>query len=585
MSLLSRRFSGQWLTMSAIGLVLCPVLAWSAGAPMHMSANAGKDVIAYALISDPKEAVAALEQTIAQYNGVYPFTQLDISFLSPTMDPNTIDTDLGLNSNSIDYDQLLVDSFFSVDGHKSYDEPEAGSGATLKEIIATLAEADIPVPVYFSVGGWAYSNGNTGNDDLSETTTTFPLTTDIQAELKKYDSKIGGIDLSADNHDDNYVGQHNSLDNQDTKTLTDTWVKVAKAFGASGIDLDYEEQWLPAQANNQSYSDTVPDHEWSLRNNIATIKYAAYIQSLENSASDDCSDNFNISIAAPSIGAFNVNAVVGDDVYAGNFFYIGDGAQTAPLKGVIYNMANPDDAGLNSVQEIFTDSNGVKILDDLSSLGVMSYDLDDGYDNNNQVRSYWCVGWEGDATSGYPIARDPEDTDGYADVSCSIYDQTLAIAKAYQQLGVTSALDMGLEAYYPNYPISPLNPWVDPFVPFAIPLLSDPGNDLDKNVPFSLSDSKTDNQYTPDKDSYVHYWMVPKNLASDLNDMDIGMIFWSINNNEQSAFEQDKLAATNNAPDHFGVYASSMDYMDTLLNKYAADWSDVLSDLYSAYYP
>jgi hypothetical protein len=438
-----------------------------------------------------------------------------------------------------------------------------------------------------SVGGWAYSNGNTNSPSKANITTTFPLTTDILADFQKYKVDAVRSDFEANNHDGGFVGIHDALDNTTTATLTNAWASVAKAFGASGLDLDYEEQWLPAQAHNVIPDPLPAPHQWSFRSNFVTIKYAAYIKSLEQSAK---ADSLGVSIAAPAPGSFDVNDETGGDIYAGNYFY--PAGQTAPLKGVIFNMLHPETAGLTALAPLFT-FDGKNIINQLSTLGVMSYDLDDGY---TARKSYWCLGWSGRSTSGYLIARDPTDPSAHSNVSCSATDQILAIENSFNQLGVTTKVDMGIESYYPNYPIDPNTTittdtayrWNDPFVPFDVPL---------NHVPSALSQTTVFNtaekscaasgncQYLPLSENYKNFWLVPGTLAQTFKTHNNGVIFWSINNQEEKIISADSAAANNNDVTRFGVYGTAVKPFVAPLLSDTASWSDIISAMYKAYYP
>lgn len=544
-----------------------------------LSADGG--VVAYDLLGSPKDVVLlsnSLASLLKEYK-VYPFSQLNISFLSPTMNPLAIQKDIQTKNNNA----LFDDAFFSVDKHAPYLTATDNEGVLLHQLILNLTQHG--VKVFFSVGGWAYSNGNMNNSSQSNITTTFPLTTDILAALKTYHPGATAVDFEANNHDGGFVGVHDTLDNVTTQALTDTWVSVAKAFGASGVDLDYEEQWLPAQAH-QFIPDHLPNpHAWSFHNNYSTIKYAAYIQALERSAK---ASGLSVSIAAPAPGAFNVNAVTGGDAYAGNFFY--PAGQTAPLKGVIFNMLHPNQAGLSSVSQLFT-VGGASILNQLSTVGVMSYDLDDGY---TAQHSYWCLAWRGTLAAGYLIARDPIDVGGHYDVSCSVFDQDLAVANSFNQLGLTSQVDMGVEAYYPNYPISPNTNvlssasyrWNDAFVPFDLPLKSAPN--LNPQQVFDVAQKACQKggacEYLPQEVDYKHTWLVTSALASALKSEHDGVIFWSLNNAESAILQKDIQALSNQSNATFGAYSQSMNsFIKPLLTQYVASWQDILDTLYVSY--
>lgn len=561
-------------------LSLCSGVVLSAGllpiSSYAVSAIAAKntkpDVIAYALLGSPGD-MAQLKTTLEGYQGHYPFTQLDVSFMSPTMNPPTIQSDITQGN----YSQLFSAAFFAVDAKPPYATATGAQGDELHSLVTTLTAKG--VGVYFSVGGWAYSNGNQANSSNENVSTTFPLTSDILKDFQTYKPAIttNPLWLHADNQDGGYVGSHIAFDDKYlTKDLTDTWVSVAKAFGATGVDLDYEEQWFPAQVQKK-IKDLLPaGHQWSFRNNFATIKYAAYIKSLEQSAA---TDKLGVSIAAPSIGAFNVNAVVGDDKSAGNFFY--PAGNTAPLKGVMYNMAHPNEAGLTALNSLFFMGNSENILNGLSSIGVMSYDLDDG---NVPLTSYWCIGWN---KAGYPQARDPIHPGGKKNISCSVIDQTLAIANSFNALGLTSHVDMGVEAYYPNYPVDPNAPmtslkyrWNDAFLPFDIPVKA--GLEVSTSLPFALAGTDSEN---PTAAATTHFWLVPKQLAAALKAKSNGVIFWSLNNAEKSVMYSDRAAITAKDSSVFSVYKAHMSDFIIPLMANAEDWDQVIKDLYGVYYP
>ncbi len=562
------------------------------------------DVIAYALLGSPAD-ITTLEKQIKTYKENYPFTQLDISFMSPTMKPSAIKSDIK-NNNLGD---LLSDAFFAVDGQPPYYTAKKATGEALKALISTLTTNKIKV--YFSVGGWAYSVGNLY---APKYVTTFPLTKDIVTDISKYPLMSKGkvttetiySKLAANKPPEE---SHTALDSYTTTDLTDAWVAVARAFGANGIDLDYEEQWLPAQVANLGMTSPFYDpSNWHypghpvVKNNFVTIKYAAYLQALENSANSNGSP-LGVSIAAPSIGAFNVNEESGFGWKAGNFFW--PAGQTAPLKGVIYNMLHPteSDVGLTANASLFKNNKGENILNGLSSLDVMSYDLDDGDTYLGQT-SEWCLGFQ----NGYPVASAPNNG-GIDNNSCSIYDQTIAISKAYNKLKptLTVPINMGMEAYFPNYHITPKGPlgqtgyktaaqyrWNDPFIVFDIPMhsaiLTSPYNAstyLDLPFEFSTNEPCTNPSGCPvPPKPKKNYYLVPSTLATAIKQEGQGMIFWSILSNEQARFQGDaQAAASNKNPEFFTIYSKYVSsFISPLLNTYGEDWKDEIKDIYDAYY-
>ena len=472
------------LLVNLIGAALVVLLSSTAFAesarPIVQSQTA--KVIAYVLLD--KDSTSYLEQQLIPdvESGKIHIDRLNLAFMDPSMDPNTITSDAG------DVQKLLGDAGILQNA-------PAGYGAQLKQDIATLQNQG--VQVLFSVGGWAYSSLDPSQP--TKDTANFPLTPDIAAYFAQ-----AGLNKNIDD-----VQKINS-NGYTTKQYTDAWADVAAAFGATGVDFDYEENWFAAETTFR-HPILMLDWTWPPQNPngpyaipYSVIKYAAYLKSLKESAA---AQHQLVSLAAPAAGAYNIykqndgtnfwcpvkdangNAICGQGGIPASI----DGN----LKGVFYDMAHyqtvnqtktaqkyfqyPDALFQGLLQSTTSDNQVV-----FDTLGVMTYDLDDGYDG---VGASWCIGKTG--SDQHFTSRDPN-TVGYKDIDCSMTSQTQTIIEMYKTNVISNIqnpphLAFGLEAGFPNYPmnIDPSLPgggnsaaaiandhyrWNDPFVAFGLVL-------------------------------------------------------------------------------------------------------------------
>lgn len=445
------------LLVNLVGAALVVLLSSAAFAESArpLAQNQTAKVIAYVLLD--KDSTSYLEQQLIPdvESGKIHIDRINLAFMDPSMDPATITNDAG------DVQKLLGDAGILQNA-------PAGYGAQLKQDIATLQSQGVQVS--FSVGGWAYSSLDPNQP--SQNTSNFPLTPDIAAYFGQ-----AGLTKNIDD-----VQKINSK-GYTTKQYTDAWTAVAKAFGATGVDFDYEENWFAAETTFR-HPVLMVDWKWPPQNPngpyaipYSVIKYAAYLKSLKESAA---ASHQIVSLAAPAAGAYNIyKPNDGTNFWcpvkdaSGNSI-CGQGGTPASmggnLKGIFYDMANYQTVNqTKTAQKYFqypaalfqgllgrTTSDNQDAFD---TLGVMTYDLDDGYDG---VGASWCIGKTG--TDQHYTSRDPN-TVGYKDIDCSIASQTQVITEMYKT-DVMSAIQnpphlaFGLEAGFPNYPMN-----IDPNLP------------------------------------------------------------------------------------------------------------------------
>jgi hypothetical protein len=108
------------------------------------SSTTTHDVIAYDLLGSPADVVTLQTSlaTLYKNNGNhYPFTQLNVSFLSPTLSPAAINKDIqDKNDNA-----LFSDAFFAVDGHAPYAVANNNEGVLLHTVIRGLTSKGVKV--------------------------------------------------------------------------------------------------------------------------------------------------------------------------------------------------------------------------------------------------------------------------------------------------------------------------------------------------------------------------------------------------------------------------------------------------------
>ena len=531
-------------------------------------------------------------------NGSICVNRIVFSFMNPQMNPTTIQQDIA----SGNLNALATDSGLTVG------MPAADSGQVLAQDIAALTSHG--VKVLLSVGGWANSSSTVG----------FPMTQDIMQDFTK-----AGLDTAQIP-----AIQPTSTTIAQTSDATNAWVAAAKAFGANGIDLDYEETWfatdtvlayplsptLPTWANPQGAGPFVMPY--------AVIKYAAYMHALEASAQ---AQGEIVTVAAPAVASYNIHAGLGGAMYWKP--QVGGGN----LKGVYYDMAHYQDPTVTSyitqpgqstpntvnyaATGVFTNPNGSgdNVLSGLDTIGIMSYDLDDGNDtgsgSGSPVASSWCIGY----LNGHLASRDPN-TPGYQNVDCSIESQTQAIVQSFSQdllVGMSNApkLAFGLEAGFPNYPmnidaslpgggdITPQNQnannpannaryrWNDPFVAFDIPLVIN-GTVPQEMTTFAQGKQSDTFNGAPMTDVHSKFLVVNQDLFKTMTQAGAngGFILWSLNNEDYNghlasgSWDAQQMAA--DAPYHTAAFAydfSSYGYTAQVLSdifQYAASPDQIL---------
>lgn len=562
-------------SLATITTIVTPQL--SLASTLDQVSNANAPVVGYVLLDNATINTMNTSKKPA-------VDRIIFSFLNPGMDPGAVKAD------RVGTPQYMSDIGLNGIDYKS-----------LSHLIAKLKSENIQV--FFSVGGWLYSEapGDAENDGtnfgIRPVTSTqisglqqgqtlyasnFPYTSDMSSTYQTLNLPyISNVESIARN-------QKGSLSTDD---FTKTWVKVAQDFGANGLDLDYEENWF-----SQAYTTAAPhyaDWRWSsngpVENTYSSVKYAMYLHSLEANAQKN---NLLVSIAAPAIGAFDIHEVTQSDYAAGNWYW-NNGQGSGTLKGVIYDIANynkisgthgqdPDFPGHQQDFAKIFELNGTNILasSNLNEIGVMTYDLDDGYQNHpydntsDSVNSNYCIGWN---TQGHPVARDTKPADaGTVNVDCSVASQAQAIMKSYQTAlaDFSTNLHAGLEVAYPNYPInisanlvgggdnttSSRYRWNDPYLPFSIPVVTNPDNSLFNcnnmeaivnseagvisEMPYC---SATTGNYPPQFLNVTQFLFSMKNLGANVN----GIIIWSLNNQEY----QQVLLPDANASDKKTVFA------------------------------
>ena len=379
------------------------------------------------------------------------------------------------------------------------------------------------------------------------------------------------------------------------------------------------------------------------------IKYAAYIHALEVSAT---AAGQIVTVAAPAAGSYNIHANLG----GANFWCpISDvngnalcGVSPSPinplpqytqvggnLKGVYYDMAHYQDATVTAAKSsagtlfnVNYAATGLfaNLLSGLDTIGVMSYDLDDGYTNNamidpatqSKVNSAWCMGYLG--VNGQPMhlsSRDPG-TPGYTTPDCSIGMQNAAIVQSYRQdvlaNDTTTTLAFGLESGLPNYPVnidgalpgggdsddarnSPYYRWNDWTMIFDIPMVSTfPSTDFTAqgapNFAFYTA-RQLDPANNSVADNHSQFLVLNNDLFTNMQNAGAtGLIMWSLNNADYNghlaagSWDQSQFAANPATPifaDDAGKWGYSAGILQDIF-KYAASPEQILTAAYQAGY-
>ncbi len=487
-------------------------------------ASQSQPVTAYVLLSSPGSMV--LLQSYAGGSKKINFDRINIAFLKPHLTawaPNGNLQDL-VNAGVITASQLNEDPGFD-----------------LKAVVDQLHAKGVKVLI--SVGGWAYSDCQQADYAACPVgADNFPLSPLVAT-------------AATQNPQMAYLPSVQVVD-PNFSTEIQNWVNFASTYDLDGLDLDYEESWYAAQYAQQA---PTVNHavSWATPSNGPLImpqaveKLAFILNALE-------ADIYNhnkaaaiplmLTTAAPSVAAYDIHTAVNN----GNFYWKPQPGQGGNLKGVYYDLIhaqnhpqveNQDFALYDpakysgSLKPLFASfpylvsgaaSANIQDLSGISNIGIMSYDLDDGYDG---IGSYWCI--------GNNEVRDPPDNLGM-NVDCSIQAQTKALvtmfAGLYQGVVVApSKIAFGLEVGFPNYPIN-LDPslpgggndtadahyrWNDPWAEYDIPVMSTMGLPNVVSVP-------GDNY----QDIHVEHLLVNALLFQSMQAAGAtgGVIVWSVNN-------------------------------------------------------
>ncbi len=577
------------------------------------SSQAGSKITAYLLVSvDPATNTDAIRYLTDKLVPEIAAKQVHIdrlvlSFLNPNMDPQKINADVAQNN----LQQLIIDAGLLPTA-------SASEVSALQSGIAQLRKDN--VQVYFAVGGWAYSCYDPEKTAAAQPSCTanFPLTPDMVTNFNTAKLPTGSK-----------LAQVQPTAAYTTKQYTDTWAKAAKALGADGLDLDYEENWFvaatsyhlpvltinPAWASNPNGPYVIP---------YSVIKYATILQALENTAQ---SNGLGVTIAASAAGAYDVhdhiggsnfwcpvsaygNSVCGEDTtYPYSQLTTGGN-----LKGILYDMANYQVINNMSYQGKkysfhYPEAIFAGLLNKLDAIDVMTYDLDDGYDG---LTSSWCIGKNAD---GQFSSRDPS-TQGYQDIDCAVKSQAETIIAMYKQnvidkiSGNKPHLAFGLEAGFPNYPINidaslagggnitpsrdpstdPHYRWNDPFVAFDLPLKE--GFTPDNNTQQWIKNHQTSDVYSGVADVHSQFLVVDKNLFTTMQTAGAdSLILWSLYNADydqhmsSASWDYQQLNPFNQAA--FGKDVAAHAYTQALLSvlfQSSASPEDMLKTANAFYY-
>ena len=441
------------------------------------------------------DAVQYLNNTLVSRikSGTLPLTRVVLAFANPSMNPKDV-------MASTD-PELIVQAAGLMNANTGYKD---GDGKAIAGAIAALKA--IGVETYLSVGGWAYSCYDStkminGIKDQGMCAGNWPLTKDIGAEFVQANLR-DDIHGQVQPFDENYT---------EISSYTDAWAHAAKALGCAGVDMDAEEYWFASQATylfpklvkNPTFA-KIPAGPFALPYSV--IKYAATLKALKTSAN---AAGLGVSIAAPAVAAFDIHDHLGSSAYwcaifdsngqqicgqsktSGHNYKPGGITVGGNLKGILYDMANY--TGVNAVgyKWKYDDEMMKGLFDGIDSIGIMSYDLDDGDDT---VKSSWCVGVLG---ANHFASRDPTtngDPSGeYLKLDCAIPSQVAALTQQFKQNIAGAAgdspplLQFGIENGFPNFPInldkslpgggtsgadttSDRFRWNDPWAPLDVPL-------------------------------------------------------------------------------------------------------------------
>lgn len=588
--------------------------------PAFAAVNTSHKTTSYLLLErDAAAGVDSLDyltQTLvpAIQKGTLRTDRVVFSFMDPNMNLNKVKIDLARQ----DLDQVLIDA-----GVLSQASLKQGDGTRLKAAVLDLKKQG--VQVFFAVGGWAYSCKNTAKPQ-SNCTSNFPLTSDMVTDFSDAKLTMSPRILNA----------IQPVSSSTTKDYTDMWVQVAQAFDTAGVDLDYEENWFVAEttfydpqlAINPSWAST-PNGPFVIP--YAVIKYAQIIKSLTASAA---ASGMAVTMAASAAGAYDIHDNIGgsnfwcpisdasgnkacvahlDPVPDQSQFNIGGN-----LKGILYDMANYQALNNQTYQGkkypfVYNDALFAGLLNNVESINVMTYDLDDGYDG---VTASWCIG----KVDGHYASRDPN-TPGYQDIDCSLVSQMQTIIQMYTDnvMSVLSGskphLGFGLEAGFPNYPVNidaslpgggnitkdkdPTTDghyrWNDPFIAFGIPMNA--MSDADKKVMvdwLGLPSHQISDVSSGTADKHSSFLTVNNDLFAMMQNAGAdSIILWSLYNDDynqhlsKASWDYQQLTPLN-------VKAFARDYttydynksnMLSLMFKYASTPEDMLQIANKFYYP
>ncbi|WP_299011649.1 hypothetical protein [uncultured Shewanella sp.] len=497
-------------------------------------------VTAYILLTDSGSLEKLHElATEAEAGTDINFNRLNIAFAKPIALTYSTDS-VSDNNTALINDGILSQT--ALDAYPSFD---------FKSDVTALKNAGIQVML--SIGGWNYSQCTEASiancdDDYSH----FPLSPDVT------DSSIS-IPYSADIQETD----------ADFSDIIKSWAEFASAFGI-GLDIDYEENWYQAEYLD-AYNSSLLQQEisYGAQANVGPYvipevveKLGFILQEVEEqmyTINQANNTDLPVTIAGSAVGAFNIHTDNGD---AGNLFWYTTGTGTTNTKGLYYDLLHMKDTDIADFEKYYQSKNddgsysllsifekfpylllnssgaSSQALTGLNSLGVMTYDLDDGAVINidGSYQGYWCIGTDS-VGSG---------------TDCSIASQTSAIITMYRTMYDDAGSDnvpyinMGVEIGIPNYPIkadeiessttSGTFPWNDEYLVYDIPVISTDGlpsyGDTPVNSAYAQDGSTTSphayylNVNADDEDSI--FQVVGKNEGNGTGAD--GVIFWELNN-------------------------------------------------------
>jgi hypothetical protein len=537
------------------------------------------EIISYLLVqrspSSGIDALRYLENNLIPrvQSGDVHLDRLVFSFIDPSMKPDEV-------TNAKNLTELMAVSGLLPNA-------EGSDGETLKRCITSLKALN--VTSYFAVGGWAYSCFDPARvGDQPSCSSNFPLTPDATAEFRR-----SGLT------DD--VSRVQPIANSSLSAYAAAWTHVTSSFGAEGVDLDYEENWFASQCSFHFPVLTVvptwsriPDGPFAIPYSV--IKFTQILQFLKTAAA---AANLKVSIAAASVGAFDIHDNIGGSNYwcpvtlksSPSTHVCGQSAQYTMrdvdiggnLKGIFYDMTHYTE--LNAKYKFKYNATLMEgALSNLDALSLMTYDLDDGYDG---IGASWCIG---ELSGNHYTSRDPSLPE-YSGIDCSMISQNAVLVKMFNEnvvaripAGARPHLAFGLEAGFPNYPINidPVLPgggtdsanpryrWNDPFIMFSLPLL-ETISQSDMAVLTALQprlQSSDVNSAVPD--IHAQFLVINKAMFDSMKSAGAdSLIVWSLYNADfndhlgPDSWDFEQFQAGNHSA--FGTCASQWGYTDAVL--------------------